>query len=94
VNERRTCTFQPFINENSSEIVSQSDKYRHVDAFLDRVEVYKEKKGERLKKLEEDLTKGLTFKPKTYSKNDVASKYYERQMRKIQLTQGESREQI
>jgi hypothetical protein len=50
---------------------------------LDRVEVYKEKKDERLKKLEDDLSKGLTFKPKTYSKNNIANKYYERQMKKI-----------
>jgi hypothetical protein len=34
--------------------------------------------------LQEELSKEHTFKPKTYSTYDVATRYYERQVRKMQ----------
>lgn len=34
--------------------------------------------------MQEELSKDHTFKPKTYSTYDVASKYYERQVKKMQ----------
>lgn len=49
-----------------------------MDDFLERMEVYKERKEEKLKLIEDKVTKDLTFKPKTYSNNEIASKYYER----------------
>jgi len=39
-------------------------------------------KQKKVAKIEELVTKDHTFKPSTYSKNDKASKYYERQLRK------------
>ncbi len=86
--QKKDCTFTPYINETSNEIISQSDKYRQLDDFLDRVEMYKEKKETKIKQLEGHVTKDLTFKPQTYSKHDVASKYYERQLKKLQANES------
>lgn len=48
------------------------------------MEMYQEKKEEKIKQLEVVLNKDLTFKPVTHSTHQTASKYYERQMKKIQ----------
>lgn len=41
--------------------MSQSDKFKQVDAFLDRVEIYKDKKEEKMKLLDDQVTKDCTF---------------------------------
>lgn len=86
--QKKDCTFKPVLNETTSDATSTSDKARQIQEFLERVEVYKDKKEEKIKLLEEHVTKDLTFQPKTYSKHDVASKYYERQMKKLQQSEG------
>jgi hypothetical protein len=37
-----------------------------------------------LKALQEEVSKDLTFKPEVYSTHQVAAKYYERQLRRLQ----------
>ena len=54
------------------------------EEFLERIEAFKEKKEEKIKVLQEELSKEHTFKPKTYSTYDIAARYYERQVRKMQ----------
>ena len=64
--------------------MSQSDKYNYSNNdFLERTEVFKEKKEEKLKALKEQAQRELTFKPEVYSTHDVAARYYERQLKKL-----------
>jgi uncharacterized protein YihD (DUF1040 family) len=46
---KKDCTFKPQINDISNDIVFQSSKYNRADDFLDRVEMYKDLKEEKLK---------------------------------------------
>jgi hypothetical protein len=45
---------------------------------LDRIEIYKDKKEEKLKALQEEAFKQHSFKPEVYSTHDIAARYYER----------------
>eukprot|EP00347_Sterkiella_histriomuscorum_P005468 403356501 len=84
----KQCTFKPQINQVSSEIMSQSDKFK-VDDFLSRMEKFMDIKEQKIKSIDQLMSKDHTFKPNTYSTNNVASKYYERQLKKQQQQQSE-----
>ena len=61
-----------------NETMNPIDKQAITEEFLERIEVFKEKKQEKLKVLQDKLSKDHSFKPQTYSSYDVAAKYYER----------------
>jgi hypothetical protein len=65
-------------------VSQKSGRTGKFEDFIDRMEHYKDKKEEKIKQLDDHINKDLTFKPKTYSKHEFASKYYERQLKKLQ----------
>ncbi|CDW83550.1 UNKNOWN [Stylonychia lemnae] len=77
----KQCTFKPKINLSSSVILSQNDKF-HIDDFLSRVEKFIDMKEQKIKIIDKHLRRDHTFKPNTYSNNTQAAKYYERKLKK------------
>ena len=91
--QSKDCTFKPKINSISSEILSQSDLFA-IEDFLTRVETYRDNRQEKIKRMEQKfMMEKCTFKPQIHSNTEMASKYYERQLKKQQLKQLYSQEQ-